>query len=193
MVASIIPPTPDSARRSALTDLSNLGGARKATTKTPFAKKQLTTSSIATPEVYYDASETPRVTPSEGEFHITPAKPAEPRPKTPELHTPDERLLTNAAAEEALTAAWIAAQTAEIEALRALVQRQRTEKESLISVGAAPYAEAVQRVARGRLVRARKAAFLRGILVAQTRARGCLLYTSPSPRDKRQSRMPSSA
>ena len=65
MVASIIPPTPDSARRSALTDLSNLGGARKATTKTPFAKKQLTTSSIATPEVYYDASETPRVTPSE--------------------------------------------------------------------------------------------------------------------------------
>ena len=26
-----------------------------------------------------------------------------------------------------------------------------------------------------------------------TWARGCLLYTSPSPRDKRQSRMPSSA
>ena len=25
------------------------------------------------------------------------------------------------------------------------------------------------------------------------RLRGCLLYTSPSPRDKRQSRMPSSA
>ena len=28
-------------------------------------------------------------------------------------------------------------------------------------------------------------------LIAETR--GCLLYTSPSPRDKRQSRMPSSA
>ena len=28
---------------------------------------------------------------------------------------------------------------------------------------------------------------------ATTAAGGCLLYTSPSPRDKRQSRMPSSA
>ena len=28
---------------------------------------------------------------------------------------------------------------------------------------------------------------------AETNARACLLYTSPSPRDKRQSRMPSSA
>ena len=27
----------------------------------------------------------------------------------------------------------------------------------------------------------------------ETRIKGCLLYTSPSPRDKRQSRMPSSA
>ena len=30
-------------------------------------------------------------------------------------------------------------------------------------------------------------------MVADAQARGCLLYTSPSPRDKRQSRMPSSA
>ena len=29
--------------------------------------------------------------------------------------------------------------------------------------------------------------------VAEKVFRGCLLYTSPSPRDKRQSRMPSSA
>ena len=29
--------------------------------------------------------------------------------------------------------------------------------------------------------------------VAALTAKGCLLYTSPSPRDKRQSRMPSSA
>ena len=35
---------------------------------------------------------------------------------------------------------------------------------------------------------------LRGRLDGVTlRARDCLLYTSPSPRDKRQSRMPSSA
>ena len=31
------------------------------------------------------------------------------------------------------------------------------------------------------------------IAVAETRKDACLLYTSPSPRDKRQSRMPSSA
>ena len=30
-------------------------------------------------------------------------------------------------------------------------------------------------------------------VVARTLAESCLLYTSPSPRDKRQSRMPSSA
>ena len=32
-----------------------------------------------------------------------------------------------------------------------------------------------------------------GIKVSMTRKSSCLLYTSPSPRDKRQSRMPSSA
>ena len=32
-----------------------------------------------------------------------------------------------------------------------------------------------------------------GISVMQTALNNCLLYTSPSPRDKRQSRMPSSA
>ena len=30
-------------------------------------------------------------------------------------------------------------------------------------------------------------------LEAEEQGQGCLLYTSPSPRDKRQSRMPSSA
>ena len=35
--------------------------------------------------------------------------------------------------------------------------------------------------------------FCVGSIVAVTRADRCLLYTSPSPRDKRQSRMPSSA
>ena len=34
---------------------------------------------------------------------------------------------------------------------------------------------------------------LRGIVDGLERGDGCLLYTSPSPRDKRQSRMPSSA
>ena len=34
---------------------------------------------------------------------------------------------------------------------------------------------------------------LRGAHQMQVRSRSCLLYTSPSPRDKRQSRMPSSA
>ena len=32
-----------------------------------------------------------------------------------------------------------------------------------------------------------------GVGVGGAGVRGCLLYTSPSPRDKRQSRMPSSA
>ena len=32
-----------------------------------------------------------------------------------------------------------------------------------------------------------------GSFVAETLSHACLLYTSPSPRDKRQSRMPSSA
>ena len=32
-----------------------------------------------------------------------------------------------------------------------------------------------------------------GVAVAGGKGRACLLYTSPSPRDKRQSRMPSSA
>ena len=32
-----------------------------------------------------------------------------------------------------------------------------------------------------------------GLKTACIESRGCLLYTSPSPRDKRQSRMPSSA
>ena len=33
----------------------------------------------------------------------------------------------------------------------------------------------------------------RSLDLSEERSRGCLLYTSPSPRDKRQSRMPSSA
>ena len=33
----------------------------------------------------------------------------------------------------------------------------------------------------------------RGMTESELRVVGCLLYTSPSPRDKRQSRMPSSA
>ena len=32
-----------------------------------------------------------------------------------------------------------------------------------------------------------------GLIVGLAQGTGCLLYTSPSPRDKRQSRMPSSA
>ena len=36
-------------------------------------------------------------------------------------------------------------------------------------------------------------AMLLGALVLVLKINGCLLYTSPSPRDKRQSRMPSSA
>ena len=32
-----------------------------------------------------------------------------------------------------------------------------------------------------------------GLITPEVLARDCLLYTSPSPRDKRQSRMPSSA
>ena len=35
--------------------------------------------------------------------------------------------------------------------------------------------------------------FFRSRVARFDRTRGCLLYTSPSPRDKRQSRMPSSA
>ena len=35
--------------------------------------------------------------------------------------------------------------------------------------------------------------FINGVENASTTLNGCLLYTSPSPRDKRQSRMPSSA
>ena len=103
------------------------------------------------------------------EFACTPHAPRV--STTPILATPDERLLTNAAAEEALTAAWIAAQTAEIEALRALVRRQRHEKEALIANGAGPYATSVQRAARGRLARNRAAAVWRALAVSQTRRR----------------------
>ena len=35
--------------------------------------------------------------------------------------------------------------------------------------------------------------FVKGDICSVDDVRGCLLYTSPSPRDKRQSRMPSSA
>ena len=38
-----------------------------------------------------------------------------------------------------------------------------------------------------------EARILPNIVVEINRLKGCLLYTSPSPRDKRQSRMPSSA
>ena len=188
-------PSPDTTRMKALTDITNLGRGGDAgappsavkpmrvlpTARTPCAKVYNSAAGPAldTPEVFFDAAETPRVTPND-ELHAKPfdvTPPAARAPPTPVLATPDARLLTNAAAEEALTAAcggraeairwpwltvdddaakeiknglrlaeigrarrWIAAQTAEIEALRALVQRQRQEKESLITVGAAPRA-----------------------------------------------------
>ena len=45
----------------------------------------------------------------------------------------------------------------------------------------------------GRELAAHKAAHLADHLLGTLKAMACLLYTSPSPRDKRQSRMPSSA
>ena len=63
MSAHIIPPTPDSARVRALTDISNLGG--KASRKSPAKTPRYNCVSVdlgKTPELYYDATETPRVT-----------------------------------------------------------------------------------------------------------------------------------
>ena len=47
-------------------------------------------------------------------------------------------------------------------------------------------------VGRGRLT-ARQIEAARRAMTRAVKRQGCLLYTSPSPRDKRQSRMPSSA
>ena len=142
--------TPSASRLRALTDVTNIeknaAPQQAKPSRTPAPKVSLGGNDSV--ELFFDAAETPRVTQSEvKEFACTPHAPRV--STTPVLATPDERLLTNAAAEEALTAAWIAAQTAEIEALRALVRRQRHEKEALIANGAGPYATSVQRAARG--------------------------------------------
>ena len=167
--------TPSASRLRALTDVTNIeknaAPQQAKPSRTPAPKVSLGGNDSV--ELFFDAAETPRVTQTEvKEFACTPHAPRV--STTPILATPDERLLTNAAAEEALTAAWIAAQTAEIEALRALVRRQRHEKEALIANGAGPYATSVQRAARGRLARNRAAALWRALAVSQTRRRGAV-------------------
>ena len=167
--------TPSASRLRALTDVTNIeknaAPQQAKPSRTPAPKVSLGGNDSV--ELFFDAAETPRVTQTEvKEFACTPHAPRV--STTPVLATPDERLLTNAAAEEALTAAWIAAQTAEIEALRALVRRQRHEKEALIANGAGPYATSVQRAARGRLARNRAAALWRALAVSQTRRRGAV-------------------
>ena len=165
--------TPSASRLRALTDVTNIekNAQQAKPSRTPAPKVSLGGNDSV--ELFFDAAETPRVTQTEvKEFACTPHAPRV--STTPILATPDERLLTNAAAEEALTAAWIAAQTAEIEALRALVRRQRHEKEALIANGAGPYATSVQRAARGRLARNRAAALWRALAVSQTRRRGAV-------------------
>ena len=165
--------TPSASRLRALTDVTNIekNAQQAKPSRTPAPKVSLGGNDSV--ELFFDAAETPRVTQTEvKEFACTPHAPRV--STTPILATPDERLLTNAAAEEALTAAWIAAQTAEIEALRALVRRQRHEKEALIANGAGPYATSVQRAARGRLARNRAAALWRALATAQTRRRGAV-------------------
>ena len=167
--------TPSASRLRALTDVTNIeknaAPQQAKPSRTPAPKVSLGGNDSV--ELFFDAAETPRVTQTEAkEFACTPHAPRV--STTPVLATPDERLLTNAAAEEALTAAWIAAQTAEIEALRALVRRQRHEKEALIANGAGPYATSVQRAARGRLARNRAAALWRALATAQTRRRGAV-------------------
>ena len=166
--------TPSASRLRALTDVTNIeknaAPQQAKPSRTPAPKVSLGGNDSV--ELFFDAAETPRVTQTEvKEFACTPHAPRV--STTPILATPDERLLTNAAAEEALTAAWIAAQTAEIEALRALVRRQRHEKK-LIANGAGPYATSVQRAARGRLARNRAAALWRALATAQTRRRGAV-------------------
>ena len=167
--------TPSASRLRALTDVTNIeknaAPQQAKPSRTPAPKVSLGGNDSV--ELFFDAAETPRVTQTEvKEFACTPHAPRV--STTPILATPDERLLTNAAAEEALTAAWIAAQTAEIEALRALVRRQRHEKEALIANGAGPYATSVQRAARGRLARNRAAALWKALAVSQTRRRGAV-------------------
>ena len=55
--------------------------------------------------------------------------------------------------------------------------------------GRAPREDVAERERRHAEVMAK----LHEVIRADVRGRSCLLYTSPSPRDKRQSRMPSSA
>ena len=174
--------TPSASRLRALTDVTNIeknaAPQQAKPSRTPAPKVSLGGNDSV--ELFFDAAETPRVTQTEvKEFACTPHAPRV--STTPILPTPDERLLTNAAAEEALTAAWIAAQTAEIEALRALVRRQRHEKEALIANGAGPYATSVQRAARGRLARNRAAALWRALAVSQTRRRGAVPALAITP------------
>ena len=53
--------------------------------------------------------------------------------------------------------------------------------------------EDVVQVRKGRKVQSERKFFPGYVLVKMEMSDDCLLYTSPSPRDKRQSRMPSSA
>ena len=106
--------TPSASRLRALTDVTNIeknaAPQQAKPSRTPAPKVSLGGNDSV--ELFFDAAETPRVTQTEAkEFACTPHAPRV--STTPVLATPDERLLTNAAAEEALTAAWIAAQTAE--------------------------------------------------------------------------------
>jgi len=169
--------TPSASRRLAMTDVTNIEKNAPRQTKpsrTPARKVSLCGKATETPELFFDTTEAPNVTPSEAPAFACTPHAAPRRSTTPVLATPDERLLTNAAAEEALTAAWIAAQTAEIEALRALVRRQRGEKESLIANGAGPYATSVQRAARGCLARHRATALRTALATVQRRRRGAV-------------------
>ena len=118
--------TPSASRRLAMTDVTNIEKNAPRQTKpsrTPARKVSLCGKATETPELFFDTTEAPNVTPSEAPAFACTPHAAPRRSTTPVLATPDERLLTNAAAEEALTAAWIAAQTAEIEALRAQLRR----------------------------------------------------------------------
>ena len=51
----------------------------------------------------------------------------------------------------------------------------------------------VTEVKRGKRIQRKKKYFPGYVLIKSEMDNSCLLYTSPSPRDKRQSRMPSSA
>ena len=121
--------TPSASRLRALTDVTNIeknaAPQQAKPSRTPAPKVSLGGSDSV--ELFFDAAETPRVTQTEG--GVPPARRTR-RASRRRLFWPQpgERLLTNDGAEEALTAAWIAAQTAEIEALRRAGEGQRHEK-----------------------------------------------------------------